>query len=319
MRRTLISLVNVIVLLASLDVVFGDAGGKAGAFLRIPVGARPAGMGNAFVAIANDASALSYNPGAMFQINSIAFGGMYSRMSMGRKHYQASLILANPRAGALGIMLTNYGVSNIDGRDESGNQTSEFNDNEIALSLGYGRELLPFLGIGGTVKYIQHSISDYKATGMGYDFGVLAAFKFGYSKANSFNVGVCATNLAGKLNWDTESAIEESIPYTLRSGVSLNLSFNNTTLVFSAEYDKTDQVNQVWREGGELWINRAFALRTGLNGKDLQFGGSLRLGWLQLDYSYCPDILDEGATSRIGIQLLAPEQNNSIYPRGWGY
>ena len=132
-----------------------SAGGQGGAFLRNPVGARPAGMGDAFVAVADDANALLYNPGGLYQTGPLSLGGMYSLMGLGRRHYQASLSSTSQNLGSLGLMLVAYEVTGIDGRDEFGNPTAKFDDSEMALTLGYGRQLLAFLGagLGGRLLY----------------------------------------------------------------------------------------------------------------------------------------------------------------------
>ena len=45
---------------------------------QIPIGARPLGMGESFVAIADDANAISWNPAGLVQLRQQAINGMYT-------------------------------------------------------------------------------------------------------------------------------------------------------------------------------------------------------------------------------------------------
>ena len=57
-------------------------GGVPGAFLRLGVGARPLGLGNAFVAIAGDASATYWNPAGLTKLKRIELEVMYGYLSL---------------------------------------------------------------------------------------------------------------------------------------------------------------------------------------------------------------------------------------------
>ena len=52
----------VIMLLSMVSISFGDGGVDAAPYLRVGVGARSLGMGNAFIAIADDATSGILNP-----------------------------------------------------------------------------------------------------------------------------------------------------------------------------------------------------------------------------------------------------------------
>src|SRR5277367_2440442 len=50
------------------------------AFLKIGVGARPIGMGNAFTGVADDINALAWNPAGLSQLTSREMGAMDAEM-----------------------------------------------------------------------------------------------------------------------------------------------------------------------------------------------------------------------------------------------
>ena len=82
-KKLIAILVTVCIICTAGSVLASEGqGGQGGAFLRIPIGARPAGMGNAFVSVSDDANALYFNPGGLYQIKGISLGAMWSFMSI---------------------------------------------------------------------------------------------------------------------------------------------------------------------------------------------------------------------------------------------
>lgn len=303
-RLKLIKKVVFVLIVLNINFCFSsESGGQAGAFLRIPVGARPAGLGNAFVAVANDASALYFNPGGIYQLEGTTFSGMYSLMSMDRNFYQGSLIYSHESYGSFGLMFTCFTVGKIDGRDLSGNQTGDFSNNEIAFSLTYGRKIISFLGLGGSIKYIHHSLDNYKATGLGFDVGAFSKFELEDLFINQISFGISLSNLSASLKWDTDSSLEETIPLTLRYGAGLQFTLSKVRFLLAGGITQTTDEKQKVNAGVETWLIKNFGIRVGLDGKDIIFGVSLKFNDFQFDYGFCPDVLDQGATNKIGIQF----------------
>ena len=133
-----------------------NTAGQAAAFLRLPAGARPAGMGYAFAGVADDINALYFNTGGLYRIKDKRIDLMYSLMSFDRVHHKETFVWGGER-GTLGMMLTGFSLSDIDGRDISGNPTETFSTSDLAATLGYGYEVSPILGIGANLKYIHQS------------------------------------------------------------------------------------------------------------------------------------------------------------------
>lgn len=268
-------------------------GGQAGAFLRIPVGARPSGLGNAFVAIADNANAAFWNPGGLYQIETTTLGAMYSMMTMDRHHYAGSFIYPY-NSGTFSIMWNNFGVSDIDGRDIDGNPTSLFSDNETSISFGYCYYLPAEIGIGANFKYLIHSIAENNATGIGFDFGI-------HKKITNLRIGASVSNLGAKMKWDTDSSLEEEIPTTVRAGAACE--FEHLPVLICAEISKNANEDPVYHFGSEVTLLKALILRGGFNKGDVNFGASIKLTKYQIDYAYCPDVLNEGITSKFGLQI----------------
>jgi hypothetical protein len=292
-----------------LAMAFGEGiameggGGHGGAFLRLPLGARPAGMGNAFVGVADDASALYFNPGGLYQIEGSLFGAMYSVLSLDRQHFQASFAHSYGDYGSFGLMITKFGVSDIERRDSQGNPSGSFDDSELAVGIGYAKEIYPRLGAGGAIKYITHSLDANGATGVGFDGGALCRLPVDHPVVRSVRFGFSVSNLMASLSWDTSSSRKEDIPSTLRFGTGLELSVREIPFLAVFEGSRTLGESFEFHGGLEVWPHELFCVRAGADGNNLDFGISVKYHRLRTDYSLSADELEDGATSKIGIEV----------------
>ena len=276
----------------------------AAAFMAEPNGARPVGLGGAFVAVADDVNALYYNPGALGRIEGVAFQASYASMSMDRTPYHGALVWNMPSVGALGFAMTGFKISDIDGRDTSGEPTASFESTETALTIGYGRQVAPWLGAGASFKYLEHSLSESKADGIGFDVGVHSRFEIGSSLVDALSFGVAVSNMGSKLEWDTSSSRSDDVLATSRYGVAVDVTPGEVArIVATAEGSKTGDRDMEMHVGAEFWVRDVFAVRAGLDDGDLVFGLSGGVGPVRLDYAYAPDPLDEGETHWVSLHV----------------
>jgi len=299
------ALITVLILLAAARAGFAEEGqgGQAGAFLRLPVGARPAGMGNSFVSVADDVNALYYNPGGLYQVEETLFGAMFAVMSLDRSHYQASFVHKLDRFGTFAFLFNKFGVSDIDGRDSQGSPTSSFDDSELALSFGLGRKFFDHLGAGAAFKYVSHSLQDNKATGIGVDLGVHTTLALEDPILNAIRFGFSVSDLGAKLKWDTSSSHEDDIPFTMRFGSGFDVTLRDIGLLVTLEGSRTNDETTEFHTGVETWLHRVLGVRFGVQGNDLSFGVSVKYNRFRIDYALTGDELEEGATNKIGVQV----------------
>ena len=87
---------------------------NAGNFLRFGVGARPLAMGNSFVAIADDATAVYWNPAGLSQGNGMEFFVSYTeRFGLGIQDASAGLTLPTEKRYRLGMAVIRTSVGDI--------------------------------------------------------------------------------------------------------------------------------------------------------------------------------------------------------------
>jgi len=309
--KTLLSFIAILGLFTSFAFAEENlAGGQGGAFLRIPVGARPAGLGNAFTAIADDGSAPFFNPAGLCQIKGTRMGAMYNIMSLDRMNYQASIIVGSKRNSALAITFNSFGVGDIKeclpGQGPSGDT---FSASDMAIGISAGGKIIPLLSLGAGAKYITQSIDENKATGFAFDLGALVTSPVSSGLIKQIRCGASLMNFGGKMKWDTDSDHEDELLPTLRLGASADLQLTSFDVIGTADVSQSlgregDQKNDFKLHlGVEGWLANLFAIRAGLDGEDFTMGASILFGDFRFDYAYITDYLDEGATHKLAIDL----------------
>ena len=176
-------LLGLIMMMAS-SATAGAADGEAGQadeFLRYGANVRSLGMGRAYVALADDASALYYNPAGLLRLRrGYSVYGMHFKPFYESDYNFVSLAVSRPDPNATGLKNFFFGSSSAWGasfvhlgsggyerRDDDDNLDDEnFELYQWALMLGFAREeagTAGILGYGATFKVVRHGVSD--ATG----------------------------------------------------------------------------------------------------------------------------------------------------------
>jgi len=187
-RRTMRWVAAVSLLAAGAAAGAQAGGGAAGAWLGLGGGARAAAMANAMAAVADDASALFFNPAGLDQVPGTRVELTY--------HYPYSefkdLAYAN---GALSYNMSGRGyslgtvaagvnyfkASGIPAADDMGPTGRTFSDYEMAFSLGWGKGLggdvaageEPKYYLGLAAKVVSSRIYEYQDGGFGLDAGIM--------------------------------------------------------------------------------------------------------------------------------------------------
>ncbi len=227
-----------LILSASLFVA-GHARGAGSAttavpVLQIPMSARSVGMGGSFTAVANDASALFYNPAGLARLNAqelaLSFVSGQGETSIQNLAYAGP----TPFTGLLGSGYTSVGVNllysqngaiEINRLNANGSLASSENSSagsDLALSCGYAErggltvlelrdatyQIDHYLGVAG--KYVRSTIVTKTGSAFAGDIGYLA-----HSPEAGVSFGVSALNVGGNIKYETE---REPLPTIVRSG-----------------------------------------------------------------------------------------------------
>ncbi len=278
----------------------GSAGGAA-AYLKMGVSARALGMGEAFSAVADDASAAYYNPAGIGTLEKREIHTMHAMLSLDRKFDFANYVLPDPaRKGVWAFSWTRFGVDEIpetrvDGAgnpllDANGNVRifSYFSDVENSYSLTFGRKINDKRSYGGSLKMLRHSLFDSSANGFGLDLG-------GRYKTNDrTHVGLVFKNLGASMKWSGGSNVKDTIPVTAVAGVSYQWK---PKVLTALDLEKTGSEDFKVKFGVEGKVSENIALRAGVNNKKLSIGAGFNSNEWRFDYAFYDEEL--GANQRI--------------------
>ncbi|MDI6792256.1 MAG: PorV/PorQ family protein [bacterium] len=308
----------VVILVGGMMLVSGGMaiavdGEGAGPFLKLGAGARATGMSDAFVAVADDATAAYWNPAGLAQLSSREFTSMYSDLGLDRQFN--FLNYAHPIGkGAVGVSWVNSGVKDYtlrtgpDPEDIIG--TGDMGYNMFIFS--YGRNLGSKLSLGVNGKFLAEKMDDVNgneksADGIGWDVGLLA------SPIERFSFGVMLADLGiSNLEWD--SGKEDAVPMKLKAGLAYRPLKRNGLLLAAGFVRNFDQDITRLDMGTEYKIIADLALRAGVSlnrGNDedyTEFGAGIGYNLVlspdfevQLDYSY--DNVDNDLSSEDGHRV----------------
>ena len=173
MKKFLI-LVFSIVCSASL---FGQSkvGTTAANFLTIPVGPRASGMGGAFVAVADDATAAFWNPGGLSRVerNELTFAHATWLVETDLNWVSLVFKLGSDNAIALAINQLDYGEEEITTVREQNGTGAFWKAQDLSFGVSYARNLTDKFSIGATVKFISQTIWNESASAWAVDIGLL--------------------------------------------------------------------------------------------------------------------------------------------------
>ena len=256
------------------------AGVNAAPHLGMGSGARALGLGGAFTAVANDATATIWNPAGLPAVNDLTVTLASAPMSLDRKHSFIGLIKKVGKGG-LGLSVINAGVDDITSYDNNGVRTGSFNQNSNAFALSYGHHL-GVVAIGASGRMYMDSFGDHSSTSgfAGADVGLL-----GGNRARTFNFGIAARNLGSAIGDDT-------VPMIIAGGLAYRVLHKHVA-TFSVDVQhqmlEIDESTTSVHLGTEYLIAKTFAIRGGskLTEDRVQFFGGfgVNVGGLQLDYA----------------------------------
>lgn len=294
-----------------------------GAFNDIGVGARPLGLGGAFVALADDSNASNYNAAGLAYVNNIHLGATFAQRFSGLVNY--SIIASVIPVGKIGTIGADVGFLS----EDSGIY------NEQTFRFSYAKTVIKQIGIGVNLKYFSTSYDEANeavkentyfaqtsSSAFSFDIGLMA------KPIDNLHIGLSAENLV-PADMSISEEETDTIPQNIRAGIVYRLDsiaemsaqgqaisnvLKNTLVI--VELNARDDMLTT-RGGVEIWINNAIAIRGGfgmINGTSsattLNLGGSAKVpiggSALQLDYGFqlLTGELQDNTTQRFSINLL---------------
>ena len=209
-------------------------------FLMIYPGARSVGLAGAFTAVADDGSAAYYNPaGFAFQsevnlyiCRSNWLPGLYPGM-----RYLFGTLTVPSRWANIGVATTYLTTGKTEVINEQGHYIGEYQTYDVAPAIYASKKITPFLGVGGTLKYIYSFLVPGwvfdSLPGLGFESGGTGksvALDIGLlSYINSFGktgVGLVMQNLGPGISY-TRKGEKDPLPLAVKFGLSHKITLND--------------------------------------------------------------------------------------------
>jgi hypothetical protein len=234
--------------------------------------ARSEGMGRAYVAIADDATATWWNPAGLAFLSNRYISAMHTKLAPGLADdvYYEYLGYAQSTKGwgGLGASLVYLTYGDILGTDPEGRETGTFTSYEISPSVAYGTALAKDLAVGVNLKIIHVNYAPSwavlegkagKGTTFGADIGVLY-------RRDRWSLGACFQNIGPNL---TLIDADQSSPIfrNLKVGVAGTVWQGNVGRCIAAFDVNKPFVHAddgpIYSGGGEFLFSELLALRLG--------------------------------------------------------
>lgn len=149
-----------------------QSGTTAVSFLEIPAGARSIGLGEAYVSLANDLSALYWNPAGITQMESNQASFETTDWFIDtRLHFSGAVIRSGDSYFGASVYMFDGGLMDVRTLTYPEGTGEEFSVMDISLGFSYARSLTENFSLGGTVKMVQSRIWRMRATSPALDLG----------------------------------------------------------------------------------------------------------------------------------------------------
>lgn len=265
-------------------------GTTAADFLKMGVGARAVAMGEAYSAVADEASALYWNTAAMTRVENRSVTAMHAAGINSSYFDYGSYVTNFGESGALGLSFQYQSQDNLTETDDAtGKDIGTFRPHDFAVTAGYAVPVGGF-AMGLAVKFIRSQIIDSDQAAA-VDFGFLSPAWFD----GKLRLAATTANLGGRLRYEKE---KERLPFAMRLGSSYKLleswtaAFDvgfpvdsDTYVAMGTEY--VLPVSAGWKLAGRLGYNtRTLGNVTGFTGFSTGVGFAYQK--ISVDYGFVP-------------------------------
>jgi hypothetical protein len=261
-------------------------------------GARASAMGSAFVGVADDSSALLWNPSGLAGLENTELSLNHNSWLDGIIQETAVVAVPEGNLGTFGFSANYVNYGSFQGYDDTGLQTANYSVDNYGIGVGWGKEIIPTLsagiGVNAGVETVDTTNYSVVSGNLGLLWRPIPYLRVGGDYSN------LGTDIAG---YPLES--------DLRLGASYDFDFVPANqLLLAASCDVEQAGENTLQVGAEDLISSCLALRAGYNASltenDLNgdFGWSLGVGvrcrGFSLDYAYIP-YGDLGAAQKVSL------------------
>ncbi len=278
------------------------AGISTAQFLKIGVGSRSAALGDAFVAVGNDASALYWNPAGLVQFTQDQFIFSHNQWVVDISHDFLGAVYHLDETNAVGVAVTSLSTPDMQVTTEFApfGTGQYFSYRDLAFAVSYSRKMTDKFSFGGTIRYIDETLANLKMRGVMIDLGTyywtgLGTTRFAVTVSNFGNQlapdgKVVLVGKREKSDWQAFSP-----PTIFRIGFAFEpYQSADNRITTSVQLNHPNDNSENLSAGAEYsWKNIVF-LRGGykfnVDEQNFSFGFGvnipIRIAYCNVDYSY---------------------------------
>lgn len=308
-------ILSILLILISLfcqnGLVFAKSPGTTSAnFLKIPVGPRAAGMGEAFVGVCDDINSIYWNPAGLRSVDDEELSFLHTKWldDTSYQYFLGALPVKsrNWPDQTIGFSINSFNYGQIQGATYQGVKTDNIEANDLAFTLTdsmflEGMPVIDNMYLGMSLKYITETLHDKQASAFAGDLGVLHKRCLG---EGNLGFGLCIKNIGTGLKFVSESY---SLPVNIAFGTSYkrNLIGLEDPLTIGLDVNCPQDNDLYFNVGAEYWVINLVGVRCGYKtgqdtGSGLRAGLGLRINIFQFDFAY-GNFDQLGQTFHIGI------------------
>jgi len=317
--------ISIVLLLAETDVFSAYTGGQPAEFLQFGASARAMAT-KAFFSVSDDATAVYYNPAGLVQCEYKEITALHTELFPNTQTIYDYLGFVYPtiKYGVFSLAINQLLSTGFEKIEVEYDPLSSdiirienkdtFDDRQIAMLFGYGKEVFEHINIGIGLKTIYRKLDVYSDTMMGLDVSCLVTGINTHFPLLNLAVGV--KNLIS-----TAVGSEDKLPIIFKLGASHKF-FKRITgtikkegeteqekyyyrLVVGLDIEKNINSEIKWMLGTEYWLMDFLALRLGFEGlsylKETTAGLGFRYQQYSIDYSFAYH--DLGFSHRISADV----------------
>ncbi len=267
--------------------VFAQGDGGTRSIFSLGAGSRAISLGRSYVSLADDASALYWNPAALRNVEDKQLMIMYMPLFGGFSDATYSFfgaVYPTLEAGAFGLGFMRIS-DKFQGYDRVGlpTQEGEYSESQFIISYAAQRKSRYFMGtiaLGASFKIANVKLSPYSSTSPGIDIG----FRFIPDFARSISIGINLQDISGpkhKLVQTTDRTYK-----TIMAGLGYQKNFENgSALRLMVQTDMPEKADRTLHTGAEYIFAKYLALRLGTDDGGFTFGFGVNAYGFGLDYA----------------------------------
>lgn len=278
MKYRFMKFLSIAVVLGSINTSMGQDGraGMPGAYLHMGVGARALGMGRAYTAVANDVTAIYWNPAGLAGQDPYQLYFMHSILYLDTSMDFLAASAPTKSFGSFGLALLALSSGEFEQRTALNEVVGNFSTRDLAFLLSWSKQISGNFSVGLNYKLVNQKILDFSGSGHGFDLGVKYRF------FERLDAGVTIANLLKPKVQIAERS--DSYPTQFRAGLAT--TFLEDKLIVSVEMSKISGWGKTEMHfGGEYTLMNNVALRLGVDDESLTFGAGFSFDRFDVGYS----------------------------------